>query len=129
MTVEIIHLEDLASAIEEAISGYTETITEGITTISLEAAKECQQILKKTSPRQHGDYAKSWKITRKAGRVGEPAKFIVHNEKHYQLTHLLEFGHAKRGGGRVRAYPHIAPAEEAAAEQFLRDVEELIGGD
>lgn len=133
MTVEIIQMNDLASAIEEAISGYTETITEGITTISLEAAKECQQILKKTSPRQHGDYAKSWKVTRKAGRVGEPAKFIVHNEKHYQLTHLLEFGHAIKDSsgciiGRAAPQRHIAQAEEQAIKQFIEGIEAVIGG-
>lgn len=133
MTVKTIQLEELADAIEEEISDYTETITEGITTVSLEAAKECQQILKQTSPKQHGDYAKSWKVTPKRGRPGEPTKYIVHNEKHYRLTHLLEHGHAiKDSSGRIvgRAAPqrHITQAEEQAIEQFVKGIEAVIGG-
>jgi hypothetical protein len=35
----------------------------------------------------------------------------------------LEFGHAKCGGGRTRAFPHIAPAEQTGIEQLTRDIE------
>ena len=43
-------------------------------------------------------------------------------EAHAQIAHLLEHGHAKRGGGRVAARPHIAAAEEKG----IRDLEDRI---
>jgi len=127
--VEVIQIDDLVDEIEDALVGYVEHVTQGITTAGYEAAKECRKSLKQTSPKQSGDYGKSWVISKKKGRPGEPTKYIVHNKKHYRLTHLLEKGHAKRGGGRTKAIPHIAPAEEAAVEKFERDVEAAIRGD
>ena len=52
----------------------------------------------------------------------------VYSPTRYMLAHLLEHGHAKRGGGRVRAIPHIAPAEEAAEEELMRDIERGLSG-
>ena len=121
-------IDDLADAINEALVGYVENITQGITTAGYEAAKECRKMLKQTSPKRHGDYGKSWVISKQKGRPGEPTKYIVHNKEHYRLTHLLEKGHAKRSGGRTRAIPHIAPAEETAKEKFIQDVEAIIRG-
>lgn len=47
----------------------------------------------------------------------------VYNETDYQLTHLLEYGHASRNGGRVRTIQHIAPVEQAAITALQERIE------
>ena len=50
------------------------------------------------------------------------------DEQTILFAHLLENGHAKRGARRVRAIPHIKPAEEHAEEVLLKDIEKALGG-
>ena len=53
-------------------------------------------------------------------------KLVVHSKDRYQLAHLLEKGHAKRGGGRVGGKSHIAPAEQHGIEQLEQDIERAL---
>ena len=74
------------------------------------------------APVKTGRYAKSWR-TKKTKESSTELEVTVYSPSRYMLAHLLEHGHAKRNGGRVRAIPHIAPAQEAAEEQLLADIE------
>ena len=77
--------------------------------------------IKATAPKSTGAYAKSWS-TKNTRETSRSLEVTVYSRNRYQLAHLLEFGHAKRGGGRVRANPHIAPAEEVGVEQLEQDI-------
>lgn len=115
-------INSLAGEIARALQEYTTEVEEGLEKVKVEVAKKTAETLKQTSPKLTGDYAKGWAIK----KVGTAQ--VVHNRTNYQLTHLLEKGHAKRGGGRVSAIPHIAPAEELAIEEFESEVERVIRG-
>ena len=122
----VIDVEQLTKKVNDILKEYADEINEGMAISAKSVGKEVVKQLKSTSPKRKGDYAKSWRMLFQQNRLGS-CSVIVYNEKHYQLTHLLENGHVKANGkGRTRAFPHIKPAEEAAVEAFTKQIEELI---
>lgn len=117
-----VSIDQLVNEIAKALQEYTNEVTEGMEEAKVETAKETVSMLKKTSPKKTGDYRKGW-ARKKVGTAQ-----VVHNRTDYQLTHLLEKGHAKRGGGRVGAQVHIAPAEDYAIANYTEKVEKVIRG-
>lgn len=107
---------DLSKIMDE----YVKEVDDEVERAADKVGKETVNMLKQTSPKGTGQYAKGWRV-KKEGR-----QRYVYNATKPQLTHLLENGHAKRGGGRVRAYVHIKPAEEAAAKRFVELTSEAI---
>ena len=114
------NIKDLSTQIAAALAAYTDEIIEGMEAARQETAKNVVNILKTTSPKGTGSYAKGWRVTQQG------TKQIVHNKTDYQLTHLLENGHAKVNGGRVAAKVHIRPAEIQAIEEYISGVERVI---
>lgn len=92
----------------------------------VETADKIVEILKSAGDFGGTKYRRSWKSKIVQTRMSTQA--IVHNAKHYRLTHLLEFGHAKQNGGRTRAFPHIEPINERSRDLFEEKLTDLIGG-
>lgn len=84
------------------------------------AGKSAERKLRSTSPKKKGKYAKGWKATEEKQQVGSGITVVVANKKKPSLTHLLEKGHEKRGGGFVSGKKHIEPAFEEAVEELER---------
>lgn len=118
-------IDGFADELVSLFKEYTEEVTEGMEDVKEKVAKEGVKALKQTSPvgrRSRKKYKDGWR----AKKVG--TAWVVHNATNYQLTHLLEKGHALRQGGRTRAFPHIAPAEEMIIKDFEKRLERVIKG-
>lgn len=118
-----VNVKGISKEFAKILSEYKEEVEEGISIAGDNVAKNAVKNLKKNSPKRKnsgGAYAKGWRITTIKG------KRIIHNKTKYQLTHLLENGHAKVNGGRVPGKPHIKPVEEQAIKEYISEVEKVI---
>lgn len=116
------NVDNIAREIMRQLRAYESNVKEEIEVSGKEVSKNLVSRLKTTSPELTGSYRKGWRVK----KVGY--KFIIHNATDYQLTHLLEKGHALWQGGRAPAIPHIAPAEQEAISDYLERVERAIDG-
>lgn len=120
--VEIGSLSDaIMKELEEYANVTTENVKEGTKKVAQKAVKE----LKENSPKNTGDYAKSWKSKVTSETSHSITSTIYAGNGQYRLTHLLEKGHAKRGGGRVEGNPHIAPVEKMCRDQLMEEIKKL----
>ena len=120
-----IPVDNLAAEIVRNLQEYTQEVTEGIKQAEDITAKECRESLQADSPvGPTGKYQKGWRVTVAFENPVEK-RTVIHNQE-YRLTHLLERGHAKRGGGRTRAFPHIEKNEKKANAAFELRVLEVV---
>lgn len=116
--------EDLQKTLNEYLMNYAEDITEDVQETTDTVTKEAKEELVSTSPRsgiaRKTRYYKGWavKIGAKTRKKNYRYTKVVWNKTNYQLTHLLEFGHATCNGGRTNAIPHIRPVEEKYGVKF-----------
>ena len=122
-----IPIDGLADAINEGLKEYADLATEDVKKAVKKSAKAVKDQINGFAPVRTGRYAKSWKVKTTA-ESSTSLEQTVYSPSRYMLTHLLEKGHAKRGGGRVRAIPHIAPAEEMGIELFEGLIEQALKG-
>ena len=115
--------DDFTRAIVDELRKYRDDVDEIIVEAVDKTAKQTVSTLRKTSPKLTGDYQKGWRNRLVKDEQGRYVKEI-YNKTDWQLTHLLEYGHAKTGGGRVPPVEHIEPAErqaDALLEVMIKD--------
>lgn len=119
-------IDKLQKAIDKALTEYAESAQKDVEQLSRTFAKKGAQAVKTASAQTFGGsgkYAKGWTSKFETGRLS--AQGVIYN-KTPGLPHLLEHGHAKRGGGRVPGRAHIAPVEEKLVEEFTKAVEKAL---
>lgn len=114
---------DLASQLATALSNFNEDVQKEIESTLDEVADEAVEELKTNSPRKTGDYAVDWAV-----KKDKKNKRVIYQPNEYRLAHLLEFGHAKRNGGRVSGTEHIKPIEEKVIKGIEEAFIQKLGG-
>lgn len=115
-------IEQMAEAINQELKEYSDLTTEVMKAAVTRAGNTARKGIRAGAPTKTERYAKSWR-TKKTKDTSTRLEVTVYSPSRYMLAHLLEHGHAKRNGGRTRAIPHIAPAEETAEKQLIMEIE------
>ena len=105
---------NMAREIAKALTQYSTEVETDLRNAKKEVGQKAVQELRTSGSfdDRTGSYRKGWRL-RKVGN-----NYVVYNATDYQLTHLLEYGHALRNGGRSKAYPHIKPVEQMVINDF-----------
>lgn len=122
-----VNVDQMADAIAQSMAEFADLSNEVMKECVTETSKSVKKEIQENAPVRTGKYKKSW-AEKKVKENANSLTMVVHSRDRYQIAHLLEHGHAKRGGGRVAAIPHIAPAEQRGAEELVSRIERGISG-
>lgn len=114
-------MKSLQSQLAEVLTEYGDEIREDVVDIVNQIAKQTARDLQAASPRNTGNYAKGWTV-KKAERAWYGVEATIYNKNKPGLAHLLNDGHALRGGGRVSGDGHIDTVETSAQEKLYDEV-------
>ncbi len=121
-----VKVENLAEAIMDELKAYSDEVSEALKKSVKEVSKETAAEIRENAPKGSGKYRKGWK-SKVAYESPTDIRTVVYNSTKPQLAHLLEYGHAKSGGGRVEGNPHIRPADERLEGKLEGKVKVRLG--
>lgn len=118
---------NLEAEIGKILTKYGDEVGDNIKQIAKEISQKGAKAVKQNSKNSFngtGKYAAGWTSQTKEGRYS--AQGIIYNRSKPGLPHLLEHGHAKRGGGRTTGKEHIAPVEQEVIRTFEEAIKEKL---
>lgn len=127
MSSNRVNIDSLAAEVMKGLTEYADLATDDMKKAVKDAGKTVRKEIQSGAPSDTGAYAKSWAV-KTVKETSNSLELTVHSKNRYQLAHLLEFGHAKRGGGRVSGKAHIAPAEELGIKELEHSIEKALKG-
>lgn len=123
-------IDKLEITLHNILQEYSGDVLDDIGELAKEFAKKGAQAVRQYARLEgwgeNTGYDTGWTTRYEEGRYSKQG--IVFNKDVPGLPHLLEHGHALRGGGRSHtdAIPHIAPVEEKISEEFYKAVKESL---
>lgn len=120
-------LDTFSTELKKILDEYADEVTENVQEVTKKVARKGAQAVKNESLNtfkdvhlKKGRYGSGWTTTMETGRFS--AQGIIYNKKYPGLPHLLEHGHAMRGGGRAPGKAHIAPVEKKIVEMYEKEI-------
>lgn len=120
-------IDEMADLISQGLQEYADLASTEMKRAVRKSAKAVKEQIAENAPVRTGKYAKSW-VAKTTEENSQKLVQTVCSPTRYMLAHLLEKGHAKRGGGRVAGKPHIAPAEAAGIEMLESLITKALEG-
>ena len=120
-------IDQMDDAIMDELEKYAKLATDDMKDAVKDTAKEVRKDIQAGAPVDTGKYKKSWSV-KNVHEDTASIDLVGHSRNRYQIAHLLEHGHVKRGGGRVPAQPHIAAAEQRGNEKLVETIEQKLKG-
>ena len=128
-----ITVDDLTKEIMKTLKEFEDMTDEAVEKGISKTAKDAVRDLHNAHPSGSGKYGswdkaynKGWTVMQTKRDKKYHKKATIHNATNYQLTHLLEKGHAKQNGGRTRAFPHIAPVAEKCEGELVANMKRYL---
>ena len=118
-----VKIDGLANAVMKELTEYADLATVDMKAAVKKAGNTVKKQIQSTAPKDTGAYSKSWSV-KNTKETSKSLEVTIYSRNRYQLAHLLEFGHAKRGG--VAGRSHIAPAEEAGIIELESEIERCL---
>jgi len=126
--VSNVSIDRLSGVISTNLNTYSRTIVEGV---EKAAEKTVDEMVARTKQRpttklSRGKYARSIASEVGLNTISARSRIWYVKKPRYRLAHLLNNGHAVRGGGRVSGDQHVTKATEKAITDFETRVREVV---
>ena len=125
---KLIEVDELNAAIMESLETYNEAVVTGLKKTTTQAMKDLVNTTKATAP--VGNRKKHYRDSITSRTESETqygiTKLWYVKGSDYRLSHLLNNGHALRGGGRYPGTNFIGKAVDALIPVYLSQIEEVL---
>ena len=111
---------EIKSILAEYGGEVADSMGDAVKKVTRAGAKALRAESKQKFPKGSGAYAKGW--TSSVDTKKRSAQGTIYNKDLPGLPHLLEHGHANRGGGRTAGRVHIKTIEDEVVKDFEKEV-------
>ena len=111
---------EIKSILAEYGDEVADSMGDAVKKVTRAGAKALRAESKQKFPKGTGAYAKGW--TSSVDTKKRSAQGTIYNKDLPGLPHLLEHGHANRGGGRTAGRVHIKTIEDEVVKDFEKEV-------